>query len=55
LPSIRTNLAIQNSKIKEEKLLKEYANPLAKTTSFIDATKLKVENEAELRARLRDK
>mgnify|MGYP003467064989 FL=1 len=40
---------MQNSKLKEEKYLRTYDNPLSKTTSFIEAAKMKVENEAELR------
>jgi hypothetical protein len=34
--------------------LQSYANPLSKTTAFIEADKQKIENEAELRNRLRD-
>ncbi len=47
--------AIQNSKLKEEKYLRTYDNPLSKTTSFIEAGKQKIESEAELRQRLREK
>jgi hypothetical protein len=35
--------------------LSDYANPLSKTTAFIESGKQKVESEAELRQRLREK
>lgn len=52
---LRTQNAFENSKIKEERFLRDYANPLSKTTVFIEAGKQKVESEAEMRKRLREK
>jgi len=40
----RTQNAFENTKIKEEKYLKDYANPLSKTTVFIEAGKQKIES-----------
>lgn len=51
----RTQNAFENSKVKEERFLRDYANPLSKTTVFIEAGKQKVESEAEMRKRLREK
>lgn len=34
--------ALQNTKTKEERFLADYANPLSKTTAFIENTKQKV-------------
>jgi len=44
LKYIRTNNALENSKIKEEKFLQTYNNPLSKTIAFMEADKTKVEN-----------
>lgn len=41
---VRTQNAFENSKIKEERFLRDYANPLSKTTVFIEAGKQKVES-----------
>jgi len=37
---------MQNTKLKEDRFLNTYNNPLAKTIAFIEADKSKVENEA---------
>lgn len=51
----RTQNAFQNTKMREEKMLRDYMNPLSKTTTFIQAAKMKVESEADMRQRLREK
>jgi len=45
--------AYDNSKLKEKQLLKEYQDPLAKTTQFIDAFQKDWEDKEALKEELR--
>lgn len=51
----QTMTAFENSKNKERNLLKEYQDPLAKTTSFISSFQEDWRQQEELREELRKK